>query len=82
MSYTPDGSGAGGGDNISMSCTTFPAATTWLEEPSASPPVMAGLYTAQVIGSSGEEIYTDDLGRIQVKFPADNQGDITAEKTI
>ena len=43
---------------------------------------MAGLYSAIVIGSSGEEIYTDDFGRIQVQFPADNQGDITTDKTL
>jgi type VI secretion system secreted protein VgrG len=50
--------------------------------PALSPPVMAGLYSAQVIGPSGEEIYTDDSGRIQVQFPADNQGDITTDKTV
>ena len=43
---------------------------------------MAGLYSAQVIGPSGEEIYTDDMGRIQVKFPADYNGDITTDKTV
>ena len=82
VSDTSDGSGTGGRGNIAMSCTAFPAATTWLDEPSAAPPVMAGLYTAQVIGAAGEEIYTDDLGRIQVKFPADNQSDITTDKTL
>ena len=76
-------SGAGGAASaVSMSCTAFPAATSWHEEPTLSPPVMAGLYSAQVIGPSGEEIYTDDLGRIQVQFPADNEGDITTDKTV
>lgn len=76
-----DGSGGGRG-GVSMSCTAFPSATTWVEEPAAAPPIMAGIYSAQVIGPSGEEIYTDDLGRIQVQFPADNQGDIASDKTI
>jgi type VI secretion system secreted protein VgrG len=82
VSDTSEGTGMGGRGDVSMSCTAFPAATTWLEEPAAAPPLMAGIYTAQVIGPSGEEIYTDDLGRIQVQFPADNHGDITTDKTI
>ncbi len=82
VSDTSDGSGAGGRADVSMSCTAFPAATTWVEEPAAAPPMMAGLYSAQVIGASGEEIYTDDLGRIQVQFPSDNHGDITTDKTV
>jgi type VI secretion system secreted protein VgrG len=81
-SDTAGGSGMGGSSSVSMSCTAFPAATTWREEPSAAPPLMAGIYTAQVIGPSGEEIYTDDLGRIQVQFPSDNHGDIRTDKTI
>jgi type VI secretion system secreted protein VgrG len=81
VSDTASGTGAGG-SAVSMSCIAFPAATTWHEVPTLSPPVMAGLYSAQVIGPSGEEIYTDDSGRIQVQFPADNQGDITTDKTV
>ena len=82
VSDTATGAGAAGASAVSMSCSAFPAATTWHEVPTISPPVMAGLYSAQVIGPSGEEIYTDDSGRIQVQFPADNQGDITTDKTI
>ena len=82
VSDTASGAGASGGGTVSMSCIAFPAATTWHEVPTLSPPVMAGLYSAQVIGPSGEEIYTDDSGRIQVQFPADNQGDITTDKTV
>jgi type VI secretion system secreted protein VgrG len=79
---TATGTGMGGSSSIAMDCTAFPSATTWHEEPSASPPVMAGIYTAMVIGPSAEEIYTDDLGRIQVQFPSDHQGDITTDSTI
>ena len=43
---------------------------------------MAGMYSAVVIGPQGEEIYTDDLGRIQVQFPFDHEGDITTDKTL
>ncbi len=37
-------------------------------------PVIAGPQTAIVVGKSGEEIWTDSLGRIKVQFPWDRQG--------
>lgn len=37
-------------------------------------PVVAGPQTAIVVGKSGEEIWTDSLGRIKVQFPWDREG--------
>jgi type VI secretion system secreted protein VgrG len=37
-------------------------------------PVVPGLETAVVVGPSGEEIYTDEHGRIKVQFHWDRQG--------
>ncbi|MFT3925143.1 MAG: type VI secretion system tip protein TssI/VgrG [Myxococcales bacterium] len=37
-------------------------------------PVMHGPQTAKVVGKSGEEIWTDDMGRIKVQFPWDRLG--------
>jgi type VI secretion system secreted protein VgrG len=85
LSYAVTGAaGASGGaiSQVSFSMTAFPASVDWREVPSARAPVMAGLYTAIVIGPSGEEIYTDDYGRIQVQFPWDNQNDIEASSTF
>ncbi len=82
VSDTSDGTGSGEGSSIAMNCQAFPAATPYRAEPTVAAPVMSGLYSAIVIGSSSEEIYTDDFGRIQVQFPSDNQGDITTEKTL
>ncbi len=79
---TADGAGMGGKSAISVSITAFPAGTTYLETQVFSPPVMAGIYSAIVIGTQAEEIYTDDLGRIQVQFPFDHEGDITTDKTL
>jgi type VI secretion system secreted protein VgrG len=76
-----DGSGVGS-SSVAMSVTAFPAAIEWHEEQSVAPPVMGGIYTAKVIGAAGEEIYTDDLGRIQVKFPSDHLNDITTDNTL
>jgi type VI secretion system secreted protein VgrG len=76
------GSSSNGASQLSCSFVAFPASTTWRETPSTTPPVMAGLYTALVIGAPGEEIYTDSLGRIQVWFPWDRNGDIKAASTF
>jgi type VI secretion system secreted protein VgrG len=76
------GSGQGHRASIAASLIAFPSKTTYQEEPAFPPPVMAGMYSAIVIGPDGEEIYTDDLGRIQVKFPFDHEGDITTDKTL
>lgn len=38
-------------------------------------PVIPGLQTAVVVGPSGEEIWTDDYGRIRVQFPWDRIGE-------
>lgn len=47
---------------------TIPKATQF-RAPKVTPwPVIGGLHTAKVMGPSGEEIHTDDYGRIKVKF--------------
>ncbi len=76
------GSSSGGLNRVAMAFSAFPATVDWRETPSVSPPVMAGLYTALVIGADGEEIYTDDYGRIQVWFPWDHAGDIKPSSTF
>jgi uncharacterized protein involved in type VI secretion and phage assembly len=37
-------------------------------------PVVRGTQTARVVGPSGEEIYTDEYGRVKVQFPWDRRG--------
>ncbi|NRB69702.1 MAG: type VI secretion system tip protein VgrG [Vibrio sp.] len=39
-----------------------------------APPVVEGPHTAVVVGPAGEEIYTDELGRIKVQFHWDRYG--------
>ena len=48
--------------------TAIPSSVT-LRPPRATPrPFIAGAQTAIVVGPKGEEIYTDDAGRVKVKF--------------
>jgi type VI secretion system secreted protein VgrG len=76
------GQSGGGQNRISMHFVAFPASVTWREEPTVKPPVMAGVYSAYVIGPSGEEIYMDDSARIQVWFPWDFKNEIAAGSTF
>ncbi|MCP4342504.1 MAG: type VI secretion system tip protein VgrG [Desulfobulbaceae bacterium] len=39
-------------------------------------PVVDGVQTAVVVGPSGEEIYTDDYGRVKVQFHWDREGNL------
>jgi|JI8StandDraft_2_1071088.scaffolds.fasta_scaffold01441_9 type VI secretion system secreted protein VgrG len=46
----------------------------WLPEAVTPKPVMRGPQTAWVVGPSGEEIYTDEYGRVKVQFHWDRVG--------
>ncbi|HSU13830.1 type VI secretion system Vgr family protein [Longimicrobium sp.] len=63
-----------GQDHYSNSFEALPAATLF-RAPRATPrPVIPGTQTAQVVGKSGEEIWTDQYGRIKVQFHWDRLG--------
>lgn len=74
---------SGGGEkSYANSLTVFPNATPWRQPIVVPRPVMAGLFTAVVIGPSGQEIYTDDNARVKVQFPWSHLGDTTADGTL
>jgi type VI secretion system secreted protein VgrG len=77
-----EGQSGGGQNHIAMNFTAFPSTVDWRETPSVKPPVMAGVYSAYVIGTEGEEIYMDDQARIQVWFPWDFKNEIAAGSTF
>ncbi len=52
----------------------IPSATVFRPECRTPRPVIVGAQTATVVGPQGEEIYTDDQGRVKVQFPWDRQG--------
>lgn len=63
-----------GQDGYGNSFEALPAATLF-RAPRATPrPVIPGTQTAKVVGKSGEEIWTDQYGRIKVQFHWDRLG--------
>jgi type VI secretion system secreted protein VgrG len=52
----------------------IPSDTVWVPELLPAKPLLQGIQTATVTGPSGEEIYTDSLGRIKVQFHWDRDG--------
>ncbi|MAY87797.1 MAG: type VI secretion system tip protein VgrG [Pseudooceanicola sp.] len=62
------------GDMYAITFACFPKATQF-RAPLITPwPEIAGLQTAIVVGKSGEEIWTDEHGRIKVQFHWDRDG--------
>lgn len=68
--------GGGGASNAAFTCSlsAIPPAREF-RSPRATPkPVVPGPQTAMVSGKDGEEIWTDEHGRVKVKFPWDRLG--------
>jgi type VI secretion system secreted protein VgrG len=64
----------------SFSC--FPAATTWRQPLETPRPRMLGVTTSIVIGEDGEEITTEDLGRIKIRMLWDRDGVATNDSMV
>ena len=56
------------------SFTVIPAHTTYRPSVTRQKPVVKGVQSAIVVGPEGEEIYTDEYGRIKVQFHWDREG--------
>jgi len=54
----------------------IPAAVAWRPERKRPRPRVSGIQTATVVGPAGEEIHTDEHGRIKVQFHWDREGDL------
>ncbi|MCC6555973.1 MAG: type VI secretion system tip protein VgrG [Polyangiaceae bacterium] len=53
--------------------TAVPASTPWRPARRTPKPTVHGVETATVIGPPGEEIHTDEHGRVRVQFPWDRE---------
>lgn len=65
---------AGGGFSYDNTFTVIPAKTTFRPPFTAEKPTVKGIQTAIVVGSEGEEIHTDEYGRVRVQFHWDREG--------
>lgn len=73
---------SGGTPSYENHFTCFPSSVTW-RQPLVTPrPRMDGIHTAVVIGPSGEEIYTDDLARVKVRFFWDHRSEATDAQDV
>ncbi len=68
------GTGGSGGNSYSNSFTCIPLYTPIRPPRSTPKPEIKGVQTAMVVGPAGEEIYTDEHGRIKVQFHWDREG--------
>jgi type VI secretion system secreted protein VgrG len=62
------GSGSGAGEVYSCSFTAMPSKQPFRPARTTPKPMVQGLQTAIVVGPSGDEIYTDNYGRVKVSF--------------
>jgi type VI secretion system secreted protein VgrG len=60
----------------------FPAAVTWRQPFSVARPDMGSIHAAIVLGPDGEEIYTDEWGRVKVQFFWDYRKEASADKAV
>ena len=64
----------GGGVDYSSHFVAIPSSVTFRPERNTPKPVVEGLQTAIVVGPEGEEIYTEEYGRVKVRFHWDRRG--------
>ena len=72
--YFAGGSGAGGKKVYKNYFECIPHEVPYRPIRSTEKPVVEGVQTAVVVGPAGEEIYTDDYGRVKVQFHWDREG--------
>ena len=73
--YRSGGAGGGSSERAYMGHYEFQVGATPYREPAKTPrPIVYGPQTAMVVGPAGEEIYTDEHGRIKVQFHWDRKG--------
>ena len=65
---------AGEGSSFSVRCVVMPASAHYYPQQTAAHPSVEGVQTAFVTGPKGEEIYTDEHGRVKVQFHWDREG--------
>ncbi|MEP6872838.1 MAG: type VI secretion system tip protein VgrG [Burkholderiales bacterium] len=81
MSRTGDEAGVNGGASYTCHFTALDSREVFRPQRVTPKPVVAGPQTAVVVGPAGEEIYTDEHGRVKVQFHWDRLGKKDAESS-
>jgi type VI secretion system secreted protein VgrG len=68
--------------HYSNSFDAFPSDTPWREPLDTRKPRMDGVHNAVVIGGDGDEVLTDALGRVKIRFFWDHRQDATHDNGI
>ncbi len=63
-------------ESYSCQFTTIESSKEFRSQRLTAKPAVQGLQTAIVVGPSGEEIYTDEFGRVKVQFHWDRDGSV------
>jgi len=71
--YTPGGA-TGGEESYSNTFTCIPHSVPFRPAQVTPKPLVQGPQTAVVVGPSGEEIYSDEFGRVKIQFHWDREG--------
>ena len=79
--YEAGEAGGGNQDEYSNAFTCIPAKTPFRARQVTPKPMVQGLQTAVVVGKSGEEIWTDEYGRVKVQFHWDRYGEKNEESS-
>lgn len=66
--------GEGMGMSYSNDFIAIPSSTIYKPNRNSRKPMIEGVQTAIVVGPQGEEIYTDEYGRVKVQFHWDREG--------
>jgi type VI secretion system secreted protein VgrG len=64
----------GEGETYSNEFECIPYSVPFRPKRKAYKPIVEGVQTAMIVGPSGEEIYTDEYGRVKVQFHWDREG--------
>jgi type VI secretion system secreted protein VgrG len=79
-SYVSGGRSSGTGDSVVVVVQATPADAPWRAPATTPKPVARGPETAIVTGPDGETIYTDNYGRVKVRFHWD-RSDVSPDPT-
>lgn len=62
--------------------SAFPSSVPWRDKLVTPRPVMAGVFAGIVLGDSGDDIHTDELGRVKIQMFFDHREETSVDKAV